>query len=91
MKFAIEVGEAVRERVEFRFDQLTGRTVILCNGCEVKRQVRWFSEPVLDIHEFDLGEREKVRVRIEKRRRYLFASRYLVYLNNRLARCFQGV
>ena len=57
MKFTIEVGEVEKQQVEFSFNQLLGRTVIRSNGQELKRSVRWFSEPVFDRHVFEFAER----------------------------------
>jgi hypothetical protein len=91
MRFVIEVGEVAKEQVEFTFNQLLGRTVIRANGREVTRKTRWFSEPLVDTHLVDFAEQEKVQLKIEKRRRHLFASRYFVYINDRLVQCFQGV
>ncbi len=91
MKFTIEVGEVEKQRVEFSFNQLLGRTVIRSNGQELKRSVRLFSEPLCDTHEFNFDERERVQLKIEKQRRHLFGSRYFVFVNNRLTQCFQGV
>jgi hypothetical protein len=91
MTFDIEVGEVMRERIRFSFNQLLGRTVIRCQGRELQRQVRWFSEPVTDTFFIELSEQEKVQVRIEKRRKHLLASKYYVYVNDRLAECFEGV
>ncbi len=91
MKFVIEVGEAEKRRVEFDFNQLLGRTVIRSNGRELKRNVRLFSEPVFESHVIDFGDKERLQLKIEKRRRLLISSRYTVYVNNRLTHCCQGV
>lgn len=91
MRFAIEVGEVARQQVEFYFNQLLGLTVIRANGRELKKRVRLFSEPLVDAHEVELEGLERLRVRIEKHRQWLISSRYLVYVNDRLVQCFQGV
>ncbi len=91
MTFDIEVGEVMKERIQFSFNQLLGRTVIRRNGREVQRQVRWFSEPVTDTYFIEFNEQERVRVKIEKRRKHLLGSKYYVYVNDRLAECFQGI
>jgi hypothetical protein len=91
MKFEIEVGEVAKERVEFSFNQLMGRTIIRSNGREVKRSVRWFSEPVVDTHVIDFAQHEKVNLTIEKRRRQLFGAQYFVYINNRLVAYYKGI
>jgi hypothetical protein len=91
MKFTIEVGEVERQRVEFSFNQLLGRTVIRSNGRELKRSVRLFSEPLFDTHVLDFAEKERIELKIEKQRQSMFDSRYLVFVNNRLTQCFQGI
>jgi hypothetical protein len=91
MHFAIEVGEQFKQQVEFHFNQLLGKTVIRANGREVKKNVRLIDEPIFDTHELDLEGPEKVRVRIEKRRKQLLASSYLVYVNDRLQQSYQGI
>lgn len=84
MRFSFEIGEAEKNTVEFEFSQLFGRTVIRVNGQEVRRQSRFFSEPLRDQYEFTVGDREKCVIRIEKERRALLASRYRVFINRRL-------
>ncbi len=91
MKFTIEVGEVEKQRVEFSFNQLLGRTVIRANGRELKKTVRFFSEPSLEIHVFDFAEKERIILKIEKQRESMFGSRYLVFVNNRLTRCIHGI
>jgi hypothetical protein len=91
MRFVIELGESEKQRVEFTFNQLLGRTVVRSNGREIKKSVRLFSEPVYDLHVFEFAEQERVELKIEKRRKHLFASQYFVYVNNRLQEFYQGV
>jgi hypothetical protein len=91
MRSTIEVGEVETQRVEFSFNQLLGRTLIHANGRELKRSVRLFSEPVSETHLLEFTERERVNLKIEKRRKPLLGSRYFVFINNRLTHCFQGV
>lgn len=91
MTIAFEVGESIKERIEYSFNQLMGRTVLRVNGREEIRKTRWFSEPVVDTLELELSDVEKLRVKIEKRRKLLFASQYRVYVNNHLTNCYMGV
>ena len=91
MKFVVEVGDVLKKRVEFSFNQLLGRTVIRADGRELKRTVRLFSEPVEETHVVSFGDTERVELRIEKKRKPLVGSRYSVYVNDRLNRCLQGV
>ncbi len=91
MKFDIDIGEAKKQRLEFSFNQLLGRTVIRSNGQVLMKNTRHISEPLFDTHFFHFDEGEKIDVRIEKQRKLIFASRYCVYVNNRLAGVYQGV
>jgi len=91
MKFTIEVGEVEPQRVEFSFNQLLGRTVIRANGRELKKTVRLFAEPLLDVHVVDFAEKERIELKIEKQRESMFGSRYLVFVNDRLTGCFHGL
>lgn len=78
-------------RVEFSFNQLLGRSVVRVDGQEVFRKKRWFSEPIKDFYEVTVDGAEQVRLRIEKERKLLVASRYKVYVDNRLTHLCQGV
>jgi hypothetical protein len=91
MKFVVQVGEVAKQRVEFTFNQLLGRTVIRSDGRELKRSVRLFSEPLYDTHVFEFFEKERAQLRIEKRRKHLFSSEYFVYVNNRLHDFHRGI
>lgn len=91
MNFALEVGDLVKAKVEYSFNQLMGRTTIRVNGRDQILKTRWFSEPVVDVHELELSDSEKLRVKIEKRRKPLVGAHYRVYVNNQLTNCFVGV
>ncbi len=91
MKFVIEIGEVKKQRIEFSFNQLLGRTVIRSNGRELRRNVRLFGEPLSDTHVLDFSEVERIELKIQKQRQSMFDSRYLVFVNNRLIQCFQGI
>lgn len=91
MRFSIEVGEVAKRRVDFAFNQLLGKTLIMVNGQEIKRNTRWISEPVVELHDFKVGERENIEVKIEKRRNPLLGAKYWVYVNNQLAQYHQGM
>ena len=90
MRFSFEIGETEKNTVEFRFNQLMGRTVITVNGSEIRRTRRLFSEPIRDDFEFTVGEAEKIVVRIEKQRLLLLASKYRVLINRRLLAVQEG-
>jgi hypothetical protein len=91
MKISIEAGTNEKHHIEFTFNQLLGRSTLSVDGQEVFRKARWFSEPIKDRYEFEIGQFEPVRVRIEKQRTDMFASKYCVYVDNRLARLHHGI
>ena len=91
MKFSIEVGVNEKHRVEFTFNQLLGKSVLTVDGEQAFRKNRWFSEPIVDRYNFEIGQFEPVRVRIEKERKLIFASKYRVYVDNRLTQLYQGM
>jgi hypothetical protein len=91
MKFSLELGHLETHRLEFSFNQLLGRKVIKVNDLEVLRDVRLFSEPLRETHTLEIGEKEKLQVRIEKERKLLIGQKYKVFLNDRLIRLYEGV
>ena len=91
MKFSLEVGSREKHVFEFTFHQLLGRCVVKLDGQVVFCKARWFSEPVVDCYDFEVGHVEPVRVRIEKERKLLFSSKYRLYVDNRLTQIYQGV
>src|SRR5688572_25268851 len=91
MRFCIDLGNNEKHTFEFNFNQLLGRSVVKVNGQVVYRKARWFSEPLVDNYAFEVGQFERVCVRIEKMRKRLFASKYCVYVDNRLTQLHQGV
>jgi hypothetical protein len=88
MKFAFEVGETEKNRLEYEFNQLLGRLVVKVNSEPVKQSRRLFNEPVLEIIVVEVGQNEKSTVRIEKERRQLIGHRNRLYVNNRLVKVF---
>jgi hypothetical protein len=90
MKFSIEVGTNETHVIEFTFNQLLGQSMVSVDGREVFRKKRWFSEPLVDKYDFEIGQFEPVRVRIEKERKLIFSSKYRLYINNRLTQLYQG-
>jgi len=91
MKFTLEVGTLERHQIEFDFNQLLGRSVLKVDGREVFRKNRWFSEPVVESYDLEISGRDQIRLRIIKERKLLMASRYKVYVDNRLTQLYQGV
>jgi len=91
VKFAIEIGDTEKHRLEYNFNQLMGSMVIKVNDKPIKKSVRLINEPVLEVHAFVVGNHEKSNVRIEKERRQLLGCRNRLYVNNRLVKVFNGV
>ncbi len=91
MKFAIEIGELEKHRLEYNFNQLTGSLLIKINERPVKQERRLFNEPELETHVFVVGDHEKSTVRIEKERKPLVGHKNRLYVNNRLVRVFEGI
>jgi hypothetical protein len=91
MTFALDIGETEKNRLEFSFNQLLGSTVIKVNDKLIKKNVRLFSEPLQEKHEFEVGKNERHTVFIEKQRKLLFGQKYLVYVNQRLVKLIHGV
>ncbi len=90
MHFEFEIGRREKNRVEFDFNQLFGRTVIKVNGKPVTESRRLVSEPLSTSYEFTVGEMEPLVVRIEKQRRLLWTSRYKVSIDHRLLEVLDG-
>lgn len=91
MKFAVEIGDTEKHRLEYRFNQLLGSLEIKVNDLPIKRSVRLINEPVLEVHAFMVGDQEKSQVRIEKERKPLLGCRNRLYVNNRLVKVFSGI
>jgi hypothetical protein len=91
VKFAIEVGDTEKHRLEYNFNQLMGSLVIKVNDKPIKKSVRLINEPVLEIHAFVVGNHEKSSVRIEKERKQLLGCKNRLYVNNRLVKVFKGI
>lgn len=91
MKFAIELGDTEKHRLEYNFNQLMGSLVIKVNDKPIKKSVRLLNEPVLEVHAFVVGNHEKSNVRIEKERKQLLGCKNRLYVNNRLVKVFNGI
>jgi hypothetical protein len=91
MKFAVEIGDVEKHRLEYNFNQLTGSLLIKVNERPVKQERRLINEPQLEIHVFVVGEHEKSTVRIEKERKPLLGHKNRLYVNNRLVKVFEGI
>jgi hypothetical protein len=91
MKFAVEIGEAEKNRLEYHSNQLLGSLTITMNGTPLKRSLRFFNEPILEVDCFVVGDHEKTTIRIEKQRHQLFGYTNRLYINDRLTRVFRGL
>jgi len=91
MKLTLELGEREKHLLEFHFNQLLGTSTILLNQKPIKKHTRWFSEPLFEAHELEIGEEEVCHVRIEKERKLLFGQRCKIYVNQRLTKVAEGV
>ncbi|MGA2684066.1 MAG: hypothetical protein ABSF51_03340 [Verrucomicrobiota bacterium] len=90
MKFSFEVGDLEKHRVEFNFNQLCGTLLIRVDDKPVRRATRLLNEPIHEVFDFMVGDAERWPVRIEKRRKPLFGSRNVLYVNHRLTRVVEG-
>jgi hypothetical protein len=90
MKFSFEVGEIEKHQVEFKFNQLYGTLLISVDQLPIRRATRLLNEPIQEVFDFTVGNTERWPVRIEKRRKPLFGSRNILYVNNRLMRVVDG-
>jgi len=91
VKFAIEIGDTEKHRLEYHFNQLLGSLVIKVNERPVKKALRLVNEPLLEVHDFVVGDQEKSSVRIEKERMPLVGCRNRLFVNNRLVKVFSGL
>jgi hypothetical protein len=87
----MEIGEMERHLVEVKINQLAGTTSIRVDQKPVYRSHRFFNEPIYETYQFVVGQLEKSAIRIEKERKQLFGYRNRVYVDNRLARVYEGV
>jgi len=86
MHFAVEVGQAEKNLLEYNFNQLMGSLLIKVNSYPVMQSRRLINEPVLEVHTLDVGRNETSTVRIEKHRKQLLGHTSRIYVNNRLVR-----
>ena len=91
MRFAIEIGDTEKHRLEYNFNQLLGSLVIKVNEKAIKKSVRLINEPILEVHAFVIGDHEKSNIRIEKERKPLLGCKNRLYVNNRLVKVFSGI
>jgi FAIM1 (Fas apoptotic inhibitory molecule) protein len=94
MQFAFEVGVQEKHRVDFSFDQFTGRLTIWVDGQAVVNELRMLSMSLVKKYEFDVGHAERHHVAIEKKRAVLFAgfrpSNYTVCVDGQIVAKHRG-
>ena len=66
MKLILEVGEIEKHIVEFKFNQLLGNLVIRVDSEPILNSTRLINEPVYEVFNFVVGQKEKAAVRIEQ-------------------------
>ena len=91
MKYAVEVGDVEKSRLEYHANQLLGSQTIKINNTPVKKVRRFLNEPILEVDSFVVGDHEKTTIRIEKQRRQLFGYTNRLYVNDRLMWVFRGL
>ena len=93
MRFTVEIGEAEKHTLGFRFNQMTGRVEIAIDGTVVKRDLIIFSIKQVRAYPIEVGT-DKIPLRIEQERRLLFPAlfphEYRVYVRGALVRYFRG-
>ena len=89
MKFAIEVGELEKHLLEYERNDVTGYWQIRINGQEVKQNKQILFNPRKQVHEFELGTAEHLKVRIEIERSLWGKEKKRVFVNGRLAKLFR--
>jgi hypothetical protein len=90
MKFTLEIGHTEKSLVEYEFNQLLGSLSIRVNNESVRNSVRLFNEPKREVFDFEVGQNERAKVRIEKERGAFIVQKNRVFVDNRLAGVFQG-
>ena len=91
MRLNLELGQIENNLLEFNFNQLLGTSVIKVNQEVVKKHSWWFSEPLHQTHEVDVGSNEHWHVRIETDRKLLLGHKCRVFVNERLTHVCEGV
>ena len=94
MKFSFEVGTEERHTVEFDFNSMWGNLSIKVDGQSVVSDFRMLSLRLTTSYTFNVGERERHAVRIEKERKLFFAGlrqqKYRVFIDDQLVREYEG-
>jgi len=93
MRFTVQIGEAEKHALSFRFNQITGRVEIAIDGTVVKRDLIIFSLKQVRAYSMEVGT-DRIPVRIEQERRLLFPAlfphEYRVYVGGSFFKYFRG-
>ena len=88
MKFALEVGENEKHRIECETTPLWGLYVIKVDNIERAKVRRMLFAPRREKHSFDIGIQERLQLTVEKVRGIFVGETHRIFLNGRLIKCF---
>ena len=88
------VGVTEPHRVDFSFDQFTGRLEIKVDAIPIVDEVRTLSVSLTKRYDFVVGLAEQHHVTIEKERKLLLASlqpqQYRIFIDGQLVQTYEG-
>jgi len=94
MRFAFEVGDREKHRVEFSFNQFFGNLSIRVDGQTVHGEFRFLSLSLVKRYELRVGQTEQHDVAIEKERKLVLAGfrkhRYRAFVDGKLVAQHEG-
>lgn len=94
MKFSFNVGIDEKHMIDFHFNQFWGNLSIHVDGKKVKGDFRTVSINLTKTYEFEVGQKERHEVKIEKNRKLFFAgfrkTKYKVYIDGIFTQEFEG-
>jgi hypothetical protein len=74
VELRFEVGTTERHEVAYAWDQMWGRESLAVDGVDVLKSVQLMSFSLVRVREATVGEVERHRVRVEKRRELILAG-----------------
>jgi hypothetical protein len=90
MKFSLVIGEGEKHFVEYESDSFSGSFQIKVDHKEVKNCRRFFIKPLKETCDLDIGQQERLNLKMEMSRGMFSGEKTSVYVNGRLARCYTG-
>ena len=94
MTFSFIVGNEERHNIEFLFNPLLGNLYIKMDGKKIVKDFIIFSKSLTRNYSFEIGKKEKHKIKIEKIRKLIFANlrkqTYKVYIDEQLCHEFKG-